>query len=121
MIGASPKKSQMGYIYRIRNRITGKSYIGETIKEPEARWKQHIACAKAGKGCPALRDSFKKYGVEPFEFKVIIICFDEDRFFYERDYIKRYNTQAPNGYNILPGGIGVLDSKERFTRRKCAR
>lgn len=96
----------MGFIYRIRNRITGKSYIGETIKEPEIRWKQHIACAKAGKGCPALRDAFKKHGINSFEFKVIIICFDDDRFFYERDYIKRYNTQAPNGYNILPGGVG---------------
>jgi group I intron endonuclease len=96
----------MGYIYQIRNRITGKSYIGETIKEPETRWKQHIACAKIGKGCPALRDAFNKYGIESFEFKILIICFDDDRFFYEKEYIKRYNTQAPNGYNILPGGIG---------------
>ncbi len=96
----------MGYIYQIRNRITGKSYIGETIKEPERRWRQHIACAKTGKGCPALRDAFQKYGLESFEFKVLIICFDNDRFFYEKEYIKKYNTQTPNGYNILPGGIG---------------
>jgi hypothetical protein len=37
---------------------------------------------------------------------VIIICFDEDRFIYEKEYIKKYNCQVPNGYNILEGGIG---------------
>ena len=97
----------MGYIYCIRNKISGKYYIGETAKEDVAeRWKQHVALIKRGKGCPALRDAIQKHGLENFDFKVLIICFDEDRFDYERFYIAKYNCQVPNGYNILPGGIG---------------
>ena len=97
----------MGFIYRIRNRLTQKCYIGETTApDPEKRWKEHLNTIKRGRGCPALRDAIQKYGVEAFEFKVLIICFDEDRFHYEREYIQRYNTQIPNGYNILPGGVG---------------
>lgn len=95
----------MGFIYKITNTITNKCYIGETAQNaPEVRWKQHIKKIKNGKGCPALRDAVKKYGLDSFNFELIIICFDEDRFIYEKQYIKKYNSQVPNGYNILPGG-----------------
>ena len=57
-----------------------------------------------GKGCPALRDAINKYGLDNFKFEVIIICFDEDRYKYEKEYIKKYNSQVPFGYNILSGG-----------------
>jgi len=98
-------KAGMGFIYRIKNRLTQKCYIGETTApDPDKRWKNHLNAIKRGSGCPALRDAIQKYGVEAFEFKVLIICFDEDRFHYEREYIKKYDTQVPNGYNILPGG-----------------
>ena len=45
-----------------------------------------------------------KYGIDTFKFEVIIICFDEDLHAMEREYIRRYNSIAPNGYNILEGG-----------------
>jgi group I intron endonuclease len=97
----------MGFIYKITNTISNKCYIGETIKEkPEDRWRGHINAIKYNRGCPALQDAVKKYGIDKFTFKVIIICFDEDRFIYEKEYIKKYNSIAPNGYNILEGGEG---------------
>lgn len=97
----------MGYIYCIRNKVSGKCYIGETIKENvEERWKQHIRLIGRNKGCPALRDAIQKYGLDQFEFKVLIICFDENRFELEKYYIAKYKSQVPNGYNILPGGVG---------------
>ena len=97
----------MGFIYKITNKITNKCYIGETVKpDPEKRWTQHKNTIKRGIGCPALQDAVKKYGVENFKFDVILICFDEDRFKYEIEYIKKYNTLVPNGYNILEGGLG---------------
>jgi group I intron endonuclease len=97
----------MGFIYKITNTISGKCYIGETKQEsPELRWKEHLRNFKNDKGCPALRDAIKKYGLNKFKFEVIIICFDKDRFKYEIEYIKKFNSQVPNGYNILPGGIG---------------
>lgn len=95
----------MGFIYKITNTITNKCYIGETIRSnPESRWLQHIQNSKRNKGCPALRDAINKYGVDKFIFDVLIICFDEDRYKYEIEYIKKFNSQVPNGYNILPGG-----------------
>jgi len=97
----------MGFIYKITNIITNKCYIGETMKSnPENRWKGHINAIKNNRGCPALRDAVNKYGIDNFIFKIIIICFDEDRFIYEREYIKKYNSVVPNGYNILEGGEG---------------
>ena len=97
----------MAVIYRIRNRITGKCYIGETMeKDPYERWKGHLNAIQRGKGCPALRDAVQKHGLEAFEFQILIFCFDEDRFKYEIEYIAKYNTQVPNGYNIAEGGQG---------------
>lgn len=95
----------MGFIYKITNTISGKHYIGETVQaNPENRWKKHIHSLKTTKGCPALKDAMKKYGVDKFKFEIIIICFDDDRYKYEKEYIKKFNSQVPNGYNILLGG-----------------
>lgn len=97
----------MAYIYRILNKITKKCYIGETkCKDVSKRWNQHKQTIEINKGCPALRDAFKKYGVDNFEFSVLIICFDDERFKYEIEYIKKYNSVVPNGYNLTNGGEG---------------
>lgn len=95
----------MGYIYKITNIVTGKCYIGETIQQDyEARWRKHRNCLKYKEGCPLLKASMKKHGLDKFTFEIILICFDNDVLKYEREYIKKYNSQVPNGYNILPGG-----------------
>ena len=96
----------MGYIYKITNIVSGKVYIGETkVADPNDRWKGHINSLNCKKGgCPALKDAMKSYGVENFRFDVLIICFDDARLQLEREYIKRYNSMVPNGYNILEGG-----------------
>jgi group I intron endonuclease len=97
----------MGYIYKITNTKNKKCYIGETQElDVQKIWKGHLKSIKRNKGCPALIGAINKYGLESFKFEVVIICFDEDRFNYEREYIKKYNSQAPYGYNILPGGEG---------------
>jgi group I intron endonuclease len=97
----------MAYIYRILNKITKKCYIGETkCINVTRRWNQHKQKIEINKGCPALRDAVKKYGIENFDFSVLIICFDNERFKYEIEYIKKYNSVVPNGYNITTGGEG---------------
>ena len=97
----------MAYIYQILNKITKKCYIGETkSKDVVWRWNQHKQKIESNKGCPALRDAIKKYGIDNFEFSVVIICFDDERFKYEREYIRKYNSVVPNGYNITNGGEG---------------
>ena len=95
----------MGYIYKITNIQTGKCYIGETNQQNyNRRWSKHINCLKYKDGCPLLKASMKKYGIDKFKFEILIICFDDDLVKYEKEYIKKYNSQTPNGYNILSGG-----------------
>lgn len=36
----------------------------------------------------------------------MIICFDEDRYKFEKEYIIKYNSIAPNGYNLTTGCEG---------------
>lgn len=97
----------MGFIYKITNKITNKCYIGETKKaNPYLRWNEHKSKIEKGIGCPALQDAIKKYGIDNFKFEVLIICFDEDRYKFEKEYIKKYNSIAPNGYNLTTGGEG---------------
>ena len=97
----------MGFIYKITNTITKKCYIGETKKNnPYLRWNEHKRTIEKGIGCPALQDAVKKYGIEYFKFEILIICFDDDRYKFEIDYIKKYNSIVPNGYNLTKGGEG---------------
>uniref|UniRef100_A0A6C0I3G3 GIY-YIG domain-containing protein n=1 Tax=viral metagenome TaxID=1070528 RepID=A0A6C0I3G3_9ZZZZ len=99
----------MAYIYRILNKITKKCYIGETkCLDVTRRWNQHKKTIENNKGCccPALRDAVIKYGIENFVFTVLVICFVDDRFKYEIEYINKYNSIFPNGYNITNGGEG---------------
>lgn len=97
----------MGYIYKITNKITNKCYIGETKKSnPQLRWNEHKSKIEKGIGCPALQYAVKKYGIDNFKFEVLIICFDEDRYKFEKEYIKKYNSISPNGYNLTTGGEG---------------
>lgn len=84
----------------IRNKLNGKLYIGQTF-DLEDRWKGHL---KKSSNCRYLKHAFKKYGVDNFELKVVIICFDEDMNRYEIDYIRKYHTLVPNGYNLREGG-----------------
>ena len=91
----------MGYIYKIINKVTKKIYIGQTTQDLNERWKSHL---KANSKCTYLSNSIKKYGKDMFDFKLICICFDEDLNRFEIEYIKKYNTISPNGYNIRNGG-----------------
>jgi group I intron endonuclease len=94
----------MGYIYLITNLITKKQYVGQTIREDiETRWRKHKNCDKNSIG-RFLLNAYLKYGIEHFKFQIICICFDEDCNRFEEEYIKKFNTLVPNGYNLKSGG-----------------
>ena len=105
----------MGYIYKIVNKIDGKTYIGQTIQDLEERWRQH---RKTNSNCTYLKSAIKKYGIDKFDFKLICICFDYDLDKYEIDYIKKYNTVVPNGYNLREGGNSSKHHEE--TKKKIS-
>lgn len=94
----------MGYIYLVTNTITKKQYIGQTVqKDINSRWKQHKSLSPKLIG-RYLLDSYKKYGISNFKFQIVCICFDEDIDYLEKYYIQKFNTLAPNGYNLTSGG-----------------
>lgn len=95
----------MGYIYKITNVINNKSYVGVTIQtDASTRFKSHMSSIRNGRGCPLLKKAVNKYGEASFKFEVLIICFDNDVYKYEEEYIMKFNTMSPNGYNVAEGG-----------------
>jgi group I intron endonuclease len=91
----------MGYIYKITNKINGQSYIGLTkCHDYKNRWRGHLN----NNDNYYFNNVLKKLGKDAFTWEILIICFDEDVSRYEKEYIKRYNTIRPNGYNLTEGG-----------------
>ena len=91
----------MGYIYTIKNKTDNKIYVGQTIRDVEERWKDHL---KKGSNCRYLKSAINKYGVDNFEFKLVCITFDNQLDDMEIKYIEQYNCLVPNGYNLRLGG-----------------
>jgi|SRR5260221_3302565 len=63
-------------IYLHRNRINGKSYVGQTKKTIEERWKEHLKCAKGTrviKNARGFTGAIRKYGAASFEHRAVRI------------------------------------------------
>lgn len=55
----------MEYIYKITNIVTKKLYISSTIQHNyENRWRKHRNCINYKEGCPVLKASMMKHGLE---------------------------------------------------------
>ena len=91
----------MGYIYTITNKTDNKTYVGQTIRELDTRWKDHL---KKRSNCRYLKSAINKYGVENFVFKLVCITFDNMLDDMEIQYIQKHNCLVPNGYNLRLGG-----------------
>jgi len=90
-------------------------YIGQTIMDFKERVKHHFSKKS---NCRYLSNALLKYGKDNFKFEIICICFDEDINRFEEDYIKRYNTIVPNGYNLKSGGNSSKQNEE--TKKKIS-
>lgn len=100
----------MGYIYLITNKLDNTKYVGQTIeKDINERWKGHL---KKGSNCRYLKHAFEKYGKDNFKFNIICLCFDNDCDKYEQEYMDKYNTLVPNGYNLRKAGNNGVHNEE---------
>lgn len=109
----------MGCIYRIVNKIDGKSYIGQSIYDnPSRRWNTHKSNHINEKYEQYLYRAMRKYGIDNFEFIKICICSREELDTLECTYIKEYNTFGDGGYNMTTGGQGTRDYKASDETRK---
>jgi group I intron endonuclease len=110
----------MGYIYLVTNKLNGYQYIGQTLRNDiETRWKQHKMIQKNTIG-KYLFNAYNRYGIENFKFEIICICFDEDCNKYEAEYIKKFNTIVPNGYNLQSGGLNYKHHPETIEKMKIS-
>ena len=93
--------------------VNGKQYVGQTTRTLEQRWREHCA---ANSQCTYLHNAIVKYGKENFKVEQIDIALDQEELDYkEQQYIKCYNTLAPNGYNLETGG----SSGKRLSEITC--
>lgn len=91
----------MGYIYKITNIINGKIYIGQTTRNVEIRWKEHL---RSKDGCP-IHMAIQKYGVNNFKIETLEECNDELLDKKEVEYIQKYQSYNGHiGYNATKGG-----------------
>jgi hypothetical protein len=119
----------MGFIYKITCSVTKKSYIGQTANKINERFTEHKKAANREKkrqieeesgnetaklqkryntGSRLLIDAMIEYGNNTFSIEKVGEFNDNELNEKEIFYIKEFDTQDPNGYNILKGG-GVKD------------
>jgi group I intron endonuclease len=97
----------MGTVYRIRNTVNSKVYVGMTTQPPHARWRKHISDA-THQSRLAIHRAIRKYGVEAFSFEVLEVCDGLEQLIAREAYwIRTLNTQLPHGYNTTGGGRGI--------------
>jgi len=104
--GVSFGSSMMGVVYRAKNKINGKKYIGKTMGSMEERKNEHRWII--GKSRCVFHRALRKYGFDAFEWKVLMREDNEDDLNEsEIACIKMLKTKVPNGYNMTDGGEGV--------------
>jgi group I intron endonuclease len=114
-VNSKSSKMNKGEIYIITCETSGKQYVGQCKSYQKngykhgrrRRFQHHLNEAKnygKEKGCRILNSAIKKYGSENFSVKLLKKCPIADLDKWEQYYIRKYNTLAPNGYNIRTGG-----------------
>lgn len=122
-------------IYKITNKINNKCYIGQTIKAPEVRWKEHQSHAfgsHPNDKQKTLYKAIRKYGLENFTFEVLqdnIETYEQlDKAeiywidFYQ-SFLKGYNeTFGGQSHHLkLPNKEIIEDYKKTKSARKTAK
>ena len=97
----------MPFIYKITNRVNGKVYIGQTIKQPQERFTEHkyIANHPQFDHKSKIHAALRKYGFENFVIETIQECEKEELNELEIYWIQKYDSYR-NGYNNTVGGCG---------------
>ena len=113
-------------IYLVENLINHKKYIGQA-KNIKKRFQSHHLCdyknEKNSNYNTKFYQALRKYGLDNFEVKVLLLCKEEELDDFEIKYIKYYDS-FKNGYNSTEGGQFWslnIHSKETELKRKETR
>lgn len=93
----------MKIIYKALNKLTGKTYVGATLKTLESRIKDHLRKASKKVG-GEFQGAIRTYGEDAFEWTTIDTADSNNELAEkEKDYIIKYNSKE-DGYNADRGG-----------------
>lgn len=93
-------------VYKISNKINGKSYIGRSInihKRFIAHKNRAFNSNSNNYNLPLYKD-MRKYGIENFTFDILEECEESELDEREKHYIRQYKANGPDGYNQSDGG-----------------
>ncbi len=101
-------KCDIGYVYEIRNLVTGKFYIGSTVNWPK-RYSEHITSLRKNKHhCTYLQRSFNLYGEGNFKFTVIYALGNNILRQKEQELLLQYKQKS---YNCSLNAFGGSKAK----------
>ena len=98
-------------IYKYTNKYDRKVYIGKSSNIAR-RKTMHKTNAKANRFNCHFHNAIRKYGIDAFDFEILIECPIENLNYWEKFYIRYYCSNNPDyGYNETDGGDGVCGIK----------
>jgi len=101
-------------IYCIENVENGKQYIGKSKNLEKRMWDNHRDCLIVERAIKKYGDAIIRYVVEYCEPKKDILSY------WEKYYIKEWDTKEPNGYNLTDGGDGGGTNPSEESRRRAS-
>lgn len=90
-------------VYLRTNTVNGKQYVGQTnnFRKRENNWNS----LKERYSNIILQNDREKYGLENFNTKILAeVDTQKEAWYFEKKFIKEYDTKYPNGYNMSDGG-----------------
>ena len=89
-------------LYKITNLLNNKNYIGITNRNPEERFAEH----KKSSSTSFIGKAIQSDGIENFSFEILLTNIEnKDISQLECEYIKKFNSLLPDGYNADLGGV----------------
>lgn len=108
-------------IYKIYNNINNKIYIGQTKTSLNKRFTLHKSRGRNNSKKfqkNVLYNEMNKIGINNFFLQCLCVCFNEtEADFQEKEFIKKYNSLEPNGYNVFSGGKKNFKTSLDFKKR----
>ena len=86
------------YIYKITNNLNNKVYIGQHKQVSASDVDTYMGSGNL------IKDAIAKYGEQNFTKEILEVCTKENKDEREIFYISKFNSLAPNGYNLTAGG-----------------
>lgn len=111
-----------GVVYLVTCTVTGKHYVGQTIRSVEERWTQHLYLAGPGRFESPLHRAIRRYGPGAFQVRVLEIVVDRaDLNQLEAHYAAVYEALVPRGYGLRVGNaMGSAFSSLTIQRMSAA-